>query len=160
MTKPILTPTEYAFLGSILSWSWSAIGQEFELCSKEPDYSDGEHNLGGLDLRTYVKGILDNPDNEHEILTMIHNLQYKLNHWDWGTESDMGNSWETLKPLVDYHGEYEPLEDKIPEDDNETTIQTAEGYKIENIHDMDKRARLIEDGLNPDAWTGWQISDV
>ena len=164
MTKPILNATEYDFLGRLLQWAMTSVHQEPELCLKEINYSsasrlvsrteikaDPEKGLGagihteyeptgidpiktgecGLGLADDMDCVLDEP-NADNIYTMIENIMYKLNF-----DMNPGNSWETLAPLVDFE-KY----DSIDEDSN--TMQSHEGYIVENIQRKDRSARLKE----------------
>ena len=164
MTKPILNATEYDFLGRLLHWSLTSIHQEPELLLKEINYSslsrvvsetkteaDPEKGLGegihveyeptgidpiktgecGLGLADDMEYVLDEP-NADNIYTMISNLIYKLNF-----DESPGNSRETLAPLVDYD-KYESI------DDDTDTMQSHEGYIVENIQRKDRTARLEE----------------
>jgi hypothetical protein len=144
MTNPILTPTEYDSLCSILEWAWNCVHSEPELCLKDVDYSStskvvsetrsetgihveyeptgidpiktGECGLGLAEVFEYT---LDEPNAEN-IHTMITNLMYKLN-CNPCLANGLGNSWETLAPLVD-NQERKLLEDKS--DDPDVTTQT------------------------------------
>ena len=164
MTKPILNATEYDFLGRLLHWSLTSIHQEPELLLKEINYSslsrvvsetkteaDPEKGLGegihveyeptgidpiktgecGLGLADEMDCVLDEP-NADNIYTMLSNLIYKLNF-----DESPGNSRETLAPLVDHE-----IYDSI--DDDTDTMQSHEGYIVENIQRKDRTARLEE----------------
>ena len=164
MTKPILNATEYDFLGRLLHWSLTSVHQEPELCLKEINYSsasglvestkikaDPDKGLGegirseyeptgidpiktgecGLGLADDMEYVLDEP-NADNIYTMISNLIYKLNF-----DESPGNSRETLAPLVDHE-----IYDSI--DDATDTMQSHEGYIVENIQRKDRTARLEE----------------
>ena len=164
MTKPILNATEYDFLGRLLHWSLTSIHQEPELLLKEINYSslsrvvsetkteaDPEKGLGegihveyeptgidpiktgecGLGLADDMEYVLDEP-NADNIYTMISNLIYKLNF-----DESPGNSRETLAPLVDHE-----IYDSI--DDDTDTMQSHEGYIVEDIQRKDRTARLEE----------------
>tara|TARA_X000000368_G_scaffold375933_1_gene328655 strand:- start:456 stop:1028 length:573 start_codon:yes stop_codon:yes gene_type:complete len=163
MTKPILNATEYDFLGRLLQWAMTSVHQEPELCLKEINYSsasrlvestkikaDPDKGLGegihseyeptgidpiktgecGLGLADDMEYVLDEP-NAANIYTMIENIMYKLNL------DGQGNSWETLAPLVDYE-KYSSI------DDDTDTMQSHEGYIIEDIQMKDRSARLKE----------------
>ena len=163
MTKPILNATEYDFLGRLLHWSLTSIHQEPELLLKEINYSslsrvvsetkteaDPEKGLGegihveyeptgidpiktgecGLGLADDMEYVLDEP-NADNIYTMISNLIYKLNF-----DESPGNSRETLAPLVD-HEIYDSIDDT-------DTMQSHEGYIVEDIQRKDRTARLEE----------------
>ena len=54
-----------------------------------------------------------------------------------------GTSWETLAPLVDYDT-YESI------DDDKDTMQSHEGYVVEDIQMKDRTARLKEHFDNVD----------
>jgi len=164
MTKPILTPTEYDSLCNILEWAWECVRQEPELCLKDVDYSSASKVVSetrsetgihveyeptginpiktgecGLGLAEAFEYTLDEPNAEN-IHTMITNLMYKLN-CNPCLANGLGNSWETLAPLVN-NQERELLEDKS--DDPDATTQTLEGYVVEHIGLKDKVARLQE----------------
>lgn len=164
MTKPILTPTEYDSLCSILEWAWNCVHSEPELCLKDVDYSSTskvvsetrsetgihvEYEPTGIDpIKTGECGLglaeafectLDEPNAEN-IHTMITNLMYKLN-CNPCLANGLGNSWETLAPLVD-NQERELLEDRS--DDPDVTTQTLEGYVVEDISLKNKVSRLQE----------------
>jgi hypothetical protein len=164
MTNPILTPTEYDSLCSILEWAWNCVHSEPELCLKDVDYSStskvvsetrsetgihveyeptgidpiktGECGLGLAEVFEYT---LDEPNAEN-IHTMITNLMYKLN-CNPCLANGLGNSWETLAPLVD-NQERKLLEDNS--DDPDVTTQTLEGYVVEDISLKNKVSRLQE----------------
>ena len=74
--------------------------------------------------------VLDEP-NADNIYTMIENIMYKLNL------DGQGNSWETLAPLVDYE-KYSSI------DEDSATMQSYEGYVVENIQQKNRSARLKE----------------
>jgi hypothetical protein len=164
MTKPILTPTEYDSLCNILEWAWECVRREPELCLKDVDYSSASKVVSetrsetgihveyeptginpiktgecGLGLAEAFEYTLDEPNAEN-IHTMITNLMYKLN-CNPCLANGLGNSWETLAPLVN-NQERELLEDKS--DDPDATTQTLEGYVVEHIGLKDKVARLQE----------------
>jgi hypothetical protein len=165
MTKPILTPTEYDALCNVLEWAWSSLHSEPELCLKDVNYSsasrvvsktysenDGlsvEYEPTGVDpIKTGECGLglaeafeytLDEPD-QRNIMSMITNLMYKLN-CNPCLANGLGNTWETLAPLVDYN-ERERLENAT--DDLDITTQKLEGYVVEDISLKDKVARLQE----------------
>tara|TARA_Y100001963_G_C6604980_1_gene364329 strand:- start:137 stop:721 length:585 start_codon:yes stop_codon:yes gene_type:complete len=163
MTKPILNATEYDFLGRLLQWAMTSVYQEPELCLKEINYSsasrivsrtetkgDPDKGLGaglhteyeptgidpiktgecGLGLADDMEYVLDEP-NADNIYTMIENIMYKLNL------DGQGNSWETLAPLVDYE-KYSSI------DEDSATMQSYEGYVVENIQQKNRSARLKE----------------
>ena len=163
MTKPILNVTEYDFLGRLLQWALTSVYQEPELCLKEINYSsasrivdrtetkaDPDKGLGagihteyeptgidpiktgecGLGLADDMEYVLDEP-NANNIYTMIENIMYKLNL------DGQGNSWETLAPLVDYE-KYSSI------DEDSATMQSYEGYVVENIQQKNRAARLKE----------------
>jgi hypothetical protein len=71
---------------------------------------------------------------------MIETLMYKLN-CNPCLANGLGNSWETLAPLVD-NTERDRLEETS--DDPDITTQTLEGYVIESIGLKNKVARLQE----------------
>ena len=170
MTKPILDATEYDFLGRLLHWARTAIHQEPELLMKDINYSsmsrvvsetkteaDPEKGLGegisreyeptgidpiktgecGLGLAEEMDCVLDEL-NANNIYTMLSNLIYKLNF-----DMNPGTSWETLAPLVDYD-KYESI------DDDKDTMQSHEGYIVEDIQMKDRTARLKEHFDNVD----------
>lgn len=164
MTKPILSPTEYDSLCNILEWAWTSVHQEPELCLKDVNYSSSskvvsetksetglsvEYESTGIDpIKTGECGLglaeafeytLDEP-NQRNIMTMIETLMYKLNA-NPILANGLGNSWETLSPLVD-NTERDRLEDNS--DDPDVTTQTLEGYVIESIGLKNKVARLQE----------------
>jgi len=164
MTKPILTATEYDALCNVLEWAWTSVHQEPELCLKDVDYSSTskvvsetrsetgihvEYEPTGIDpIKTGECGLglaeafeytLDEPNAEN-IHTMITNLMYKLN-CNPCLANGLGNSWETLAPLVD-NQERELLEDRS--DDPDVTTQTLEGYVVEDISLKNKVSRLQE----------------
>ena len=150
MTKPILTPTEYYALCNILEFCWELLRNEPELCEQSIDYSDnydddgnqinvirtGESGLGFSEAFEYT---LDNP-NANNIMVMVSNLMYKLN-CNPILANGLGNSWETLSPLVD-----KKELDKIVcgDDDLSTTMQTIENYKLENIGLKNKISKAQE----------------
>jgi hypothetical protein len=189
MTKTILTPTEYSALCNILEWAWTCVHQEPELCLKDINYSsksrivsniksDGaistEYEPTGVDpIKTGECGLglaeafeytLDEP-NATNIHTMIRNLMYKLNV-NPILANGLGNSWETLAPLVD-NKEYDRLDSL---DDDDKTMQTLEGYVIEDIGMKNKVARaqehfnnVSEDGMvqvNENMWMDTSNSDI
>lgn len=164
MTKPILSPTEYDALCNILEWAWTSVHQEPELCLKDVNYSSSskvvsetksetglsvEYESTGIDpIKTGECGLglaeafeytLDEP-NQRNIMTMIETLMYKLNA-NPILANGLGNSWETLSPLVD-NTERDRLEDNS--DDPDVTTQTLEGYVIESIGLKNKVSRLQE----------------
>jgi hypothetical protein len=164
MTKPILTPTEYDALCNILEWAWEVVRCEPELCLKDVNYSSASKVVSetrsetglsveyeptgvdqihtgecGLGLAEAFEYTLDEPNAEN-IHTMITNLMYKLN-CNPILANGLGNSWETLSPLVD-NKERDRLEDS--NDDQDATTQTLEGYVIEHISLKNKVARLQE----------------
>lgn len=165
MTKPILTPTEYDALCNILEWAWEVVRSEPELCLKDVDYSSASklvsetrHEDGGLSREYEPTGVdpiktgecglglaeafeytLDEPNAEN-IHTMITNLMYKLN-CNPCLANGLGNTWETLSPLVD-NTERDRLEDNS--DDPDATTQTLEGYVVESVGLKNKVARLQE----------------
>jgi hypothetical protein len=179
MTKPILTPTEYDALCNVLEWAWNAVHSEPELCLKDVDYSSAsavvsetrsetglsvEYEPTGIDpIKTGECGLglaeafeytLDEPNAEN-IHTMITNLMYKLN-CNPCLANGLGNSWETLAPLVD-NQEREILEDKS--DDPDATTQTLESYVVEDISLKNKVARLQEHYNNVNEIGFIQVDD-
>ena len=108
---------------------------EYEPTGIDP-IKTGECGLGLAEAFEYT---LDEPNAEN-IHTMITNLMYKLN-CNPCLANGLGNSWETLAPLVD-NQEREILEDKS--DDPDITTQTLEGYVVEDISLKDKVSRLQE----------------
>lgn len=180
MTKPILTPTEYDALSNILEWAWISLHQEPELCLKDIDYSSSSRIVSeardengtlsrefeptgidpiktgecGLGLAQAFEYTLDEP-NKLNIMTMIETLMYKLNCNPIFSDG-LGNSWETLAPLVD-NKERDRLEETS--DDPDVTTQTLEGYVIENIGLKNKVSRLQEhfDGVDENGLI--QIND-
>ena len=172
MSNPILTPTEYDALCNILEWAWTSVHQEPELCLKDINYSSAsrvvkreetpaepEKGLGpgihteyeptgidpiktgecGLGLAEAFEYTLDNPD-QRNVMTMIETLMYKLN-CNPCLANGLGNTWETLSPLVDSE-ERDRLDDL--DSDPNTTMQTLEGYVVENIGAKNKVAQLQE----------------
>lgn len=165
MTKPILTPTEYDALCNVLEWAWTSLHQEPELCLKDIDYSSSSRVVsetrdedGALSMEFEPTGIdpiktgecglglgeafeytLDEP-NQRNIMTMIETLMYKLN-CNPCLSNGLGNSWETLAPLVN-NEERDRLEETS--NDPDVTTQTLEGYVIESIGLKNKVARLQE----------------
>ena len=164
MTKPILTPTEYDALCNILEWAWEVVRSEPELCLKDVDYSSAskvvsetrsetglsvEYEPTGIDpIKTGECGLglaeafeytLDEPD-QRNVMTMIETLMYKLN-CNPCLANGLGNTWETLSPLVD-NTERDRLEDNS--DDPDATTQTLEGYVVESVRLKNKVARLQE----------------
>lgn len=165
MTKPILTPTEYDALCNVLEWAWTSLHQEPELCLKDINYSSASRVVsetrdedGGLSIEYEPTGVdpiktgecglglaeafeytLNEP-NQRNIMDMITNLMYKLN-CNTCLANGLGNSWETLAPLVD-NNERDRLEELS--DDPDATTQTLEGYILENISLKDKVSRLQE----------------
>ena len=162
--NPILTPTEYDALCNVLEWVWTSLHQEPELCLKDIDYSStsrvasetrSESGLSveyeptgvdpiktgecGLGLAEAFEYTLDKPD-QRNVMTMIETLMYKLN-CNPCLANGLGNSWETLAPLVD-NTERDRLEETS--DDPDITTQTLEGYLIESIGLKNKVARLQE----------------
>ena len=162
--NPILTPTEYNSLCNVLEWVWTSLHQEPELCLKDIDYSStsrvasetrSESGLSveyeptgvdpiktgecGLGLAEAFEYTLDKPD-QRNVMTMIETLMYKLN-CNPCLANGLGNSWETLAPLVD-NTERDRLEETS--DDPDITTQTLEGYVIESIGLKNKVARLQE----------------
>jgi hypothetical protein len=177
MTKTILTPTEYSALCNILEWAWTCVHQEPELCLKECNYSSSIYDDDGIQIVDPIKtgecglGLaeafeytLDEP-NATNIHTMIANLMYKLNA-NPILANGLGNSWETLAPLVD-NKEYDRL-DAL--DDDDKTMQTLEGYVVEDIGMKNKVARaqeyfnnVSEDGMvqvNENMWMDTSNSDI
>jgi len=179
MTKPILTPTEYDALCNVLEWAWTAVHSEPELCLKDVDYSSAsavvsktrsetgfsvEYEPTGIDpIKTGECGLglaeafeytLNDPD-QRNVMTMIETLMYKLN-CNPCLANGLGNTWETLAPLVD-NNERDRLENTS--DDPDATTQTLEGYVVESIGLKNKTARLQEhyDNVNEAGWI--QISD-
>ena len=148
MSTPILTPTEFDALSNILEWAWTSVHQEPELCLKDinyyhPDQPDdydpvlaGKCGLGMAEAFEYT---LDNPD-QRNVMTMIETLMYKLNS-NSTLANGLGNSWETLAPLVD-NEERCRLDDL--DSDPDTTMQTLEGYNLENIGLKNKVSRVQE----------------
>ena len=164
MTKPILTPTEYDALCNVLEWAWSALHSEPELCLKDVNYSDAsrvvsetrsetglsiEYEPTGIDpIKTGECGLglaeafeytLDKPD-QLNVMTIIETLMYKLN-CNPCLANGLGNTWETLTPLVD-NNERARLEETS--DDPDVTTQALEGYVIESIGLKNKVACLQE----------------
>ena len=164
MTKPILTPTEYDALRNLLEWCWITLHSEPELCLKDIDYSSAskivnrEESDGGIYTEFEPTGIdpiktgecglgmseafentLDEPNAEN-IHTMITNLMYKLN-CNPCLANGLGNSWETLAPLVD-NNERDRLEEIS--DDPDVTTQTLERYIVEDISLKNKVSILQE----------------
>ena len=162
--NPILTPTEYDALCNVLEWVWTSLHQEPELCLKDIDYSStsrvasetrSESGLSveyeptgvdpiktgecGLGLAEAFEYTLDKPD-QRNVMTMIETLMYKLN-CNPCLANGLGNSWETLAPLVN-NTERDRLEETS--DDPDITTQTLEGYVIESIGLKNKVARLQE----------------
>jgi len=146
MTYPILTPTEYAALESILDWAWNSLHQEPELCLKDVNYTNSDEydcvmaGECGLGLKELFEDVIDDP-NQDNIMDMISNLQYKLNAAACCDESFLGNSWETLAPLVSIDDTRRLWEDATS---NGITIQASEGYVVENIAHKNRIARLQE----------------
>ena len=173
MTKPILTPTEYDALCNLLEWCWETLHSEPELCLKDVDYSSAskvvkreiteaepDKGLGpglyteyeptgvdpiktgecGLGMSEAFENTLDEP-NADNIHTMITTLMYKLN-CNPCLANGLGNSWETLAPLVD-RAEFNRLND-LGDVTTDTTIQTLEGYIVEDISLKNKVSRLQE----------------
>lgn len=148
MSNPILTPTEYDALCNILEWAWTSVHQEPELCLKDinyyhPDKPDdydpvmgGECGLGMMDEFEYT---LDNPD-QLNIMTMIETLMYKLNCSPC-LANGLGNTWETLSPIIDNEER-----DRLSNLDStgRSTMQTLEGYVVEDIGAKNKVAQLQE----------------
>lgn len=164
MSKPILTPTEYDTLCNLLEWCWITLHSEPELCLKDINYSsaaklvkreesDGsiytEYEPTGIDpIKTGECGLgmseafentLDEPNAEN-IHTMITNLMYKLN-CNPCLANGLGNSWETLAPLVD-NNERDRLEEIS--DDPDVTTQALERYIVEDISLKNKVSILQE----------------
>lgn len=172
MTNPILTPTEYDALCNILEWAWTSVDNEPELCLKDINYSSAsrvvkreetpaepEKGLGrgihteyeptgidpiktgecGLGLADAFEYTLDQPDRDN-VMTVIETLMYKLN-CNPCLANGLGNTWETLSPLVD-NEERARLDDL--DSDPDTTMQTLEGYVVENIGLKNKVSRLQE----------------
>ena len=163
MTNPILTPTVYSALCNLLEWSWTSLLQEPELLLKDinyyhPDKPDdydpvmgGECGLGMSEAFEYT---LDQPDRDN-IMLMIKTLMYKLNA-NTILADGLGNSWETLAPLVD-NDECSRLDDL--DDDPDVTYQTLENYVLEDTAKKNKVARLQEhfDNVNESGFI--QIGD-
>jgi hypothetical protein len=162
--NPILTPTEYDALCNVLEWVWTSLHQEPELCLKDVNYSSAskvvsetrsetglsvEYEPTGIDpIKTGECGLglaeafeytLNEP-NQLNVMTMIETLMYKLN-CNPCLANGLGNTWETLAPLVD-NTERDRLEETS--DDPDITTQTLEGYLIESIGLKNKVARLQE----------------
>ena len=93
----------------------------------------------GLGLAERFEYTLDEPD-QRNVMTMIETLMYKLN-CNPCLANGLGNTWETLSPLVD-NTERERLEDNS--DDPDATTQTLEGYVVERVGLKNKVARLQE----------------
>ena len=148
MTNPILTPTEYSALCDVLEWSWTTLLQEPELALKDLNYyhpdkpDDYDPVLGGecgLGMREAFEYTLDNPD-KNNIMLMLKTLMYKLNASPILADG-LGNTWETLAPLVD-KSEWDRLDDL--NNDPDVTYQTLENYVLEDIGVKNKVARLQE----------------
>lgn len=164
MTQPILTPTEYDALCNVLEWAWMCVHQEPELCLKDIDYSSASRVVSetrdetglsveyeptgvdpiktgecGLGLAEAFEYTLNEP-NQRNIMTMIENLMYKLN-CNPCLANGLGNSWETLAPLVD-NNERDRLEETA--NDPDATTQDLEGYVLESIGLKNKVAHLQE----------------
>jgi hypothetical protein len=164
MTKPILTATEYDALCNVLEWAWTSVHQEPELCLKDVNYSSAskvvsetrsetglsaEYEPTGIDpIKTGECGLglaeafeytLNDPD-QCNVMTMIETLMYKLN-CNPCLANGLGNTWETLAPLVD-NNERDRLEETS--DDPDVTTQTLEGYVVESIGLKNKVSRLQE----------------
>jgi len=164
MTKPILTATEYDALCNVLEWAWTSVHQEPELCLKDVNYSSAsrvvsetrsetglsvEYEPTGIDpIKTGECGLglaeafeytLNDPD-QRNVMTMIETLMYKLN-CNPCLANGLGNTWETLAPLVD-NNERDRLEETS--DDPDVTTQTLEGYVVESIGLKNKVSRLQE----------------
>ena len=164
MTKPILTPTEYDALCNVLEWAWSSLHSEPELCLKDVNYSSASRVVSetrsetglsveyeptgvdpiktgecGLGLAEAFEYTLDEP-NQRNVMTMIETLMYKLN-CNPCLANGLGNTWETLAPLVD-NDERDRLEETS--DDPDVTTQTLEGYVVESIGLKNKVSRLQE----------------
>ena len=108
----------------------------------------------GLGMSEAFENTLDEP-NYKNIHTMITNLMYKLN-CNPCLANGLGNSWETLAPLVD-NNERDRLEETS--DDPDITTQTLEGYVIESIGLKNKVARLQEHYENVNEIGYIQVDD-
>ena len=88
-------------------------------------------------------------------MLMIKTLMYKLNA-NTILADGLGNSWETLAPLVD-NDECSRLDDL--DDDPDVTYQTLENYVLEDTAKKNKVARLQEhfDNVNESGFI--QIGD-
>jgi len=93
----------------------------------------------GLGLAEALEYTLDEPDKRN-VMAMIETLMYKLN-CNPCLANGLGNTWETLSPLVD-NTERDRLEDNS--DDPDATTQTLEGYVVESVGLKNKVARLQE----------------
>lgn len=123
---------------------------EYEPTGIDP-IKTGECGLGLAEAFEYT---LDKPNAEN-IHIMITNLIYKLNanpHLACG----LGNSWETLAPLVDKN-EYDRLNEL--DDDVDVTFQTLEGYVLEDIGQKNQVAKLQEHYSNVNENGFVQIDD-
>lgn len=108
---------------------------EYEPTGVDP-IKTGECGLGLAEAFEYTL----NEPNQRNVMTMIETLMYKLN-CNPCLANGLGNSWETLAPLVD-NTERDRLEETS--DDPDITTQTLEGYVIESIGLKNKVARLQE----------------
>jgi len=93
----------------------------------------------GLGLAEALEYTLDEPDKRN-VMAMIETLMYKLN-CNPCLANGLGNTWETLSPLVD-NTERDRLADNS--DDPDATTQTLEGYVVESVGLKNKVARLQE----------------
>ena len=108
---------------------------EYEPTGVDP-IKTGECGLGLAEAFEYT---LEEP-NADNIHTMITTLMYKLN-CNPCLANGLGNTWETLSPLVD-NNERDRLENIG--DDPDVTTQTLEGYVVEDISLKNKVSRLQE----------------
>lgn len=146
----ILTPTEYSALCNILEWAWTAVHQEPELClgdvhyyhpDKPDDYNPVLDGKCGLGLAEELECSLEQPYNQRDVMDMLSTLMYKLNA-NPILANGLGNTWETLSPLVDKQ-EMDRLYDlNDPADDK--PMQSLEQYKVEDLGKENQKARLQE----------------
>lgn len=113
----------------------AGIYTEYESTGIDP-IKTGECGLGLAEAFEYT---LNEPD-QRNIMTMIETLMYKLN-CNACLANGLGNTWDTLAPLVD-NNERDRLEETS--DDPDVTTQTLEGYIVESIGLKNKVARLQE----------------
>lgn len=172
MTKPILSPTEYAALCNVLEWTWTSLHSEPELCLKDIDYSSAskvvrkerteaepDKGLGpGLSVEYEPTGI--DPIKTGECgLGLAEAFEYTLDKPDQRNVMTMietlmyklncnpclANGFgNTWETLAPLVDNKERARLEETSDDPDVTTQALEGYVIESIGLKNKVARLQE----------------